>query len=60
MLGVQKMTTWRGKQIAGLKGKDLDDFRAYMEKAATRRAFAPSLPVPEPTETHAQTNLRGK
>lgn len=60
MHGVQKMTMWRGKPIAGLKGGDLDKFREDMAKMGARSAFAPAIPDKRPPASHAKTNLRGK
>lgn len=61
MLGVTKMTMWRGKPIAGLKGSDLDKFHQDMAQMGQRRAFAPAMENnTAPQKPGAQTNLRGK
>ena len=61
MLGVTKMTMWRGKSIAGLKGADLVQFQQDMAKMGQRRAFAPAMEnQPDTSKPGAQTNLRGK
>ncbi len=61
MLGVTKMTMWRGKPIATLRGYDLEAFRKDMQQMGQRRAFAPAMvDQPDTTKPGAQTNLRGK
>jgi hypothetical protein len=60
MHGVTKMTMWKGKSIAGLKGSDLAQFQQDMEKMGSRKAFAPAMPIKPERPAQAKTNLRGK